>query len=329
MIILSVLKTVGIVILIILAVILVILAAVLFVPVRYTGAVAKNETTGGELSMSFKITWLLHLICAEIRPLEDEKIALRIAGIKLKKNNDGKKGKKSKEDREKEKTLDDMPAELADDLFEETDDNNEEKTEVSAEDSPVKEPGAEIYAEDSPEEEYEAEEPGQKDSIMTRIFKILSVIIEKIASAFEKFRNACIAVKKKAEEIIEKVTDISNTVFKWVSFITDSDNWEGIVFMLKNAGDLIKKLLPKKIEGEIDIGLDDPARTGQAVAALSVLYPVYADDLKVTPYFEEEILQGNVDIAGRLHLIYVVLIAIKILLHKNSMNVIKFVREQI
>lgn len=78
-----VLKTIGIILLIIVAVVLVLLALVLFVPVRYKVFIAKNSETEGELKCRIDVTWLLHLLHVVILPVEDDKMALRILGIRI------------------------------------------------------------------------------------------------------------------------------------------------------------------------------------------------------------------------------------------------------
>lgn len=91
-----VLKTIGIILLIIVAVVLVLLALVLFVPVRYKVFIAKNSETEGELKCRIDVTWLLHLLHVIILPVEDDKIALRILGIRIKLSGLKKKQKPKK-----------------------------------------------------------------------------------------------------------------------------------------------------------------------------------------------------------------------------------------
>ena len=59
------------------------------------------------------------------------------------------------------------------------------------------------------------------------------------------------------------------------------------------------------------IGFDDPATTGNVLAAASILYAFYGDRLQVTPYFDQEILEGEVEASGRVRL------AAKVWFHKD------------
>ena len=51
---------------------------------------------------------------------------------------------------------------------------------------------------------------------------------------------------------------------------------------------LLKKIKPKKIEGDIVIGTGDPASTGQTIGAVAALYGFIPEKLVITPDFEEK-----------------------------------------
>ncbi len=80
---------------------------------------------------------------------------------------------------------------------------------------------------------------------------------------------------------------------------------------------LLRKLLPKKIRGELHFGTEDPALTGEILGGISIFYPVFKDNVKVYPDFEQSILEGELFIKGRLRLVTVALILWKLWRDKN------------
>ena len=96
----------------------------------------------------------------------------------------------------------------------------------------------------------------------------------------------------------------------------------------KNAWSVVKKevirllifLKPKKINGKVRFGLEDPYVTGQILAVLSVLYPFYAESLEIYPEFEQKVLEGNINIKGKIRGIYAVIVAFNIIIN----NVLRF-----
>ena len=86
---------------------------------------------------------------------------------------------------------------------------------------------------------------------------------------------------------------------------------------------LLKKLKPSKIEGNVIFGTGDPASTGQAIGAIGALYGFLPKKLHITPDFEEERYEGKLHIKGKLRLIHVVIIALKLIVDKNFRYVVK------
>ena len=86
---------------------------------------------------------------------------------------------------------------------------------------------------------------------------------------------------------------------------------------------LLKKIKPKKIEGDIVIGTGDPASTGQTIGAVAALYGFIPEKLVITPDFEEKRFVGNLQVKGKLRLIHVLIIAVRLVIDDNVRYVIK------
>jgi hypothetical protein len=80
---------------------------------------------------------------------------------------------------------------------------------------------------------------------------------------------------------------------------------------------LLKGILPRNVRGEVHFGTEDPALTGEILGGISIFYPIFMDNVKVYPDFEQSCLEGELQIKGRLRLVTVVYIAIRLLLNKN------------
>lgn len=76
-------------------------------------------------------------------------------------------------------------------------------------------------------------------------------------------------------------------------------------------------LLPRKAEGWIHFGTEDPALTGEILGAVSIFYPVFMDTVKITPDFEKAILEGDLSVRGRFYIITAVRAAWKLFRDKN------------
>ena len=64
-------------------------------------------------------------------------------------------------------------------------------------------------------------------------------------------------------------------------------------------------------------GFDDPYRTGQVLAGLSMIYPFVGDNMSVQPDVEHQIIEGDLDIKGNLRMIYPTISLVRSVLDKN------------
>ena len=80
---------------------------------------------------------------------------------------------------------------------------------------------------------------------------------------------------------------------------------------------LIKELKPRRGKGYLRLGFDDPYTTGQAMMLASVLYPLYAEHIEMIPDFDKEIIDGELDIRGRIRVIVPAEAALRIFFNKQ------------
>ena len=134
-------------------------------------------------------------------------------------------------------------------------------------------------------------------------------IIEKVKN---KFRNICDTIKK-----IKSEYDFYKELW---------DRPEGKAAVKKIFGQvwyLLKKIKPSKISGDLIFGTGDPAVTGQVIGAIAAIYGFIPETLQIVPDFEEKRYEGNLYIRGKLRMIHVIIIAVKLIADRNFRYVIK------
>lgn len=141
---------------------------------------------------------------------------------------------------------------------------------------------------------------------------------------------------EKIKKIIEKVKCTFHNICDTIKKIkTEYDFYKGLwdrpegKAAVKNLFGqiwyLLKKIKPSKIEGDIVFGTGDPATTGQVIGAIAAVYGFFPEKLHITPDFEEKKYEGNINVKGKLRLIHVVVIAVKLISDKNFRYVVKIV----
>lgn len=108
-------------------------------------------------------------------------------------------------------------------------------------------------------------------------------VFEKIKYTFSKICDKIKVLSEKAELVRAFLENETHQLAFW-----------------KLAAELKKLLLrmkPKKLQGELHFGFEDPSLTGRVQAGLSILYPCM-DEMNFYPDFENKVLDGEVSVQG-------------------------------
>lgn len=179
------------------------------------------------------------------------------------------------------------------------------------------------------EEEFEEESEG-KISFLRRLNNKLKQVCVKVKRFFITIGNKIKNLKNVFRKLIGKFLSIWKLIqglwekkSKVVAFFQLEENKAGIKLGLFSIWRLLKHIAPTKAKGYIHFGSGDPATTGQALGAAAAFYGYYGKYVKVEPDFEEEVLEGELFIKGRIRLFNLLIIGIKLLRDENFKRFIK------
>lgn len=227
----------------------------------------------GRAEASVRITWLFHLLSLRIGYQEELTVRFRIMGIPIKK----------KEIREPVKKAGEELLEVSEEL--------------PAAEEPAEQKRAEKAGEKAAEEADRAEQAAGQRS-RTSLFDKIRDLLEKIKCTIYAICDRIKEIRLKAEEL-------------W-DFIRDEENREAFRLIKRQTGCLWRAVRPRKLSVRCHFGFEDPALTGQALAAGAVLYPVYRDRIYLYPDFDQKILEGEASFCGRLRIFPLLLIIIRL-----------------
>ena len=288
-IILSISGTIVIIILKILLVLFLLLCFLVFCPAFYKGKASFGKT----LLADGRVCWLFGLVWVSLSYREGEIISrFRLFGIDIQKaaawfEKRARRKMLKKAGRKKNQQ----------DATDEAEEETEEEEKIMPDE--IK-PAAESdwqEQEDSPEEE----EVKTGESVKKKSSKRKSP-----KGKHKRFSH----LHRRLKEKLEWIKDVKEF---W-----HSENTVGMVCILKdNVLHLWRKLKPKVLRGTIIFGSGDPCTTGQILGVVAVFYAFYGKGIQIIPDFEEARLEGNLFVKGRISLITIIIILLRIFFCKE------------
>ena len=339
---------------VLLALLLLVILLVLLVPVRYTFYGQKPETN--DLEGNIRFSWLFRILYAEIyADLNGVKYYIKALGFKLAGNTpeEEKDRESAKEDKEADESPDgeasedkaDRPpqGEADEDKTEESPEGEtvEDKADrppqgEADEDKPDRPPGIESGKEkdepavqvesgaDSepeknelkPPESFGTQEPAQEKPDKPKLSDRILDAIDGFYQKLKDLHQTVLDLNAKVESLIDKAKALH--LDTCIPFTLD---------LLKRV---LIHILPRKLDGRLDYGLDDGYRMGQITVVASALYPLYGDHVRTVPHFERSILTGHLEGKGRIRIGFLVWQIIRALLNRDMRNlIIKIIKKDL
>ncbi len=318
---LTILKVLGIIILVILGLVLLIILLVLFSPISYRISAEHNENdTRAKLKVGFlilnvvgsfvkgegldyyaKVLFFKVFSKDKSKPKEDyfavdlpdeEELAEEEAGTSL--NNDGgnldvSSGYTPENVFENNvDTISEPPSENSSENVSENSSGNTSEISSGSESDNLNSDGIS----DSPETDGQSENK-KKEKVPLGV---------KLDQASEKLDGAL----DKADETLDKLDKKYVDAIKKLDHVDQFLDRPYVQKTIKRAFKIIKRLFgtikPKKSKGYIHMGLGSAADTGMILGKLSMFYPLWGSWLTVEPDFYYKVIEGNIDIKGRIYL---------------------------
>lgn len=289
---LGILKWLGILLLVLLGLVLTVLLAVLFVPIRYEA----EGSFKGELLAKGQISWLWRLFSIQAVYDGDTEVSLRIFGVKPSRK------KETAERTEKTETPDPVVT------------GSGKRPE---EEMPVYEsrPKAEAPA----SEKHQGTEEGIKEKVPAAGTKnakngqkkkrVRQSLFQKIKVTFQRICGKL----KTAEERWQKLME----------FLEKEENKNTFRLLKRQVIRFFKHVLPGKVSGTVRFGFEDPYTTGRILTYISPFYGWYGRTIQVIPVFDEQVLDGELSLKGRIRIATLLFIGFQVWRDKNFRTLLK------
>lgn len=292
---------------------------VLLVPLRYRA----EGTYQGRFSGKAKVTWLLHLVTAEVAFADQVSYRVRILGICLLPKKEKKISKKAakKEVEQAAKETAQAVGEAAEQYSKAEMGPKEEKVQETGQ---GQENGAGTalppQGEDGPlagvagAKDGHTEPPGSFEERLKRVWEAVRLFLEKLVSQYGQLRS--------------RLQKLGGILSYYMKILQREETKQLCVLVFSQLKNMLRSVLPKKLSVRLCIGTKNSASVGQVMALYGMLYPVLGDQVAVFPDFEEEHVEAGFALKGRITVCMLVFCMLRIVLNRNFRLLIRILRKK-
>lgn len=293
----TILKVIGIILLVVLALILTALLCVLFVPVKYR-AVGSFDNT--DIRAKAHVSWLFHLFALHIEYAQETDGYIRLAFVK-------------------KKLFDNYEA-LDDDYMDEAaKTETEDKVSENTGDEPkIPADESEHVTDEKTENESTAQTNNEQRTVTDENQHIKQQTKLTHQKTYKK-RNKKPPKKSHKKQFKDKSEKIKTSIDKLKREYSDERNKAAFLHLKKELFIIFKRICPRRLKLTMVYSTGSPDTTGISLGILACFPVGYTNRWRITPDFESEkpYAKGSFDIKGHVMVISILAATLRILFDKN------------
>ncbi|MCC8050627.1 MAG: DUF2953 domain-containing protein [Clostridiales bacterium] len=144
----------------------------------------------------------------------------------------------------------------------------------------------------------------------SKIFRRLLYKIRSIGGTIRKIPQRLQRWKQKLLKLIKKPGEWSRRLSALRQKIADYDAVDTVEEIWHKVKQTLRHFRVRKGKGYLRFGTGDPALTGELTGVLYLLLPVSCRKIQVEPQFTDAVLEMELDVAGHIRLIHIVVLAV-------------------
>ena len=150
-----------------------------------------------------------------------------------------------------------------------------------------------------------------------KIFDKILTIIKKVSGFFKNLINNIKSLINTAKKMLLAIKAGSEKAKLVKEFVLCDESRNMVCFVRDNMLHLWKHVKPKYLYTDITFGFDNPELTGKVLGAAAALCAMAGFKPGLTPDFEQSILEGKIEVKGRITFVVLLKIAIRVWLSEE------------
>ncbi|MCM1105008.1 MAG: DUF2953 domain-containing protein [Clostridium sp.] len=181
-------------------------------------------------------------------------------------------------------------------------------------------------AEPSETENEDTPEDGKTEKLS--FFQKIARFFRRLADFFRAVRVFFSKILYTIRNICGKIEHVKEQIGYYCGVLKSEEGQKSIALVKRELGRLLRHIAPTKLTGSLTLGMEDPAATGQIVAILSMFYPIYGNNVSITPDFDEQCIRGSLYLKGRIRIFTLIRIAWRVYFNKDMKKFLHMLKRE-
>ena len=318
-----ILKTAGVILLVILGLILFLAALLLFVPVRYRAEGRLAEETG--IGAYIRFSWLLSLITVRIEYADGLETAVRAAGIRLRLKRRRRRAARPDGARpEKEQSGQRGQAEAS------SGSGYIGRAEASSGSDRIgrAEASSGSGVSGQPEASSGSGRIGQAEDSGGGSRGRLAACRERLRSLADGCVRMLQDIRLLQKRLLDNAERIRENAVYYRDLLTEEESRRTVSMIWLHLKKLLSHTKPKELSVNLTVGAEDPAVTGRVLAVNGMLYPWLGEAVSIRPDFEKACLYGDFYVKGRIRACTALYHILRVILDKRTWTLIRRLKKE-
>ncbi len=157
----------------------------------------------------------------------------------------------------------------------------------------------------------------QAGSFFKKLYQLLIRLLQILQRIINKIKQIYIKLKDRIKGILATLSNVKRRWNLIYDFLQEEMNKEGFQATWHSVKRLLKHIMPTKLRSTLIFGTGDPCSTGQLLGLMGILYSFYGDRIRITPDFQNKRMEGKHEARGRIRMLTVLIIVVKLLMDKR------------
>jgi len=163
--------------------------------------------------------------------------------------------------------------------------------------------------------------------VISNIYKRICHSLHIVENITKKIKTIFLRIRDTIVKIFNKIISLKDSIAEKIQYFNENINTEEnrilLKFLISQVKIILKHIAPRKYKIYVKYGADEPDVTGKVISYVAIANAFFNLNLNFVPVFDEQVLEGEIYLRGRIRVFTMLIIAFRVYRNKQFKKMIK------